>query len=73
MMTMFPERKRAEEAAKYMRRIRNAAKADYARDYWSYVRGQRCAPEAETYGLSYMGAQAVRMNLDAIYAGRGWK
>jgi hypothetical protein len=64
---MFPERKRAEEAQRYINRIRNTGKRDYARDYWSYIRGQRCAPESDTYGVGVMAAQAVRLNLAAIY------
>jgi hypothetical protein len=64
---MFPERKRAEAADKYMRRIRNSGKRDYARDYWAYLRGQRCEPEREPYGIGAMAAQAVQMQLADIY------
>jgi len=51
----------------YISRIKNRAKHDYAWDYYGYVFYD--APEPEyPKGLSYMGAQAVRFQIEAIIA-----
>lgn len=63
-------------AEKYIRGIRNAAKQAYARDYYRWILDGRPeslnsgnGPEWDRAALSYMAAQAVRMNLDCIYSG----
>ena len=61
-------------ASKYIERIRHPAKKQYARDYYQFLRsGQLLGQEADydRDKLSYMAAQAVRMNLDEIMQGEG--
>ena len=49
-------------AQAYIRRIRNAAKRDYATRYWAWL--SRAGPHPdEPEELSYMAAQAVRLQL----------
>ena len=51
--------------ARYINRIRNKAKKRYAKEYLAWLMN-RCngkEPERIPYGLSYMAAQAVRMDL----------
>lgn len=50
------------EVASYIARIRNAAKKQYAKDYAAYVINGRQGREP-LHSLTFMGAQAVRMNL----------
>ena len=52
-------------AQAYIERIRKPAKRIYATNYWAWLNGYR---EAEpSHGLTHMGAQAVRMELNQIY------
>jgi hypothetical protein len=52
------------QAQKYIRGIRNSQKKSYAVNYWAYLSAHtRVEPIHE---LTYMGAQAVRMQLDSI-------
>jgi hypothetical protein len=59
------------EAGKYIRRIRNRQKREYARAYLFYVLKGKRGGEPSRGTLSYMGAQAVRMQLDSIFANDG--
>lgn len=59
-------------AEKYIQRIKNTAKKQYARDYYAWIlAGRRSTsgngPEWDRNALSYMAAQGVRMNLDELY------
>ncbi len=56
------------EAGQYVRRIRNAQKKEYAHAYLSYILGGKRGKEPERGTLSCMAAQAVRMQLDPIFA-----
>ena len=49
----------------YVSRLRNKAKRVYAVRYWDWLNGYES--QEPTYDLTYMGAQAVRMSLWAIY------
>jgi hypothetical protein len=49
----------------YVKAIRNPAKKSYAMAYLAWQRDQRPEPDWQDYGLSYMGAQAVRLQLGA--------
>ena len=61
--------------AKYVSRIKNKKKKEYALKYWKWLQKGEKGPEPE-YDLTYMGAQAVRMNLmdlnEAPIAAKGW-
>lgn len=60
-----------ERAEKYVRGLTNDAKRMYARRYMEYLLGDlRDAPLYETFALTVMGAQAVRMNLIGILGER---
>ena len=49
---------------KYVAAIRNNGKRQYAKAWLAYLRGKTvAAPDREIFGVSAMGAQAVRMNL----------
>jgi hypothetical protein len=52
-------------ARDYVKRIRNAAKRQYAGRYLDYLMGNAPEPDRE---CSYMAAQAVRFDLHAIMA-----
>lgn len=52
------------ETAKYIKGIRNAEKKQYAKDYYKYLHERKGEPP-ET-NLSYMAAQAVRMNIEEL-------
>lgn len=56
---------------KYINRIRNAEKKDYAYRYaiWLARGPQDIVPEPQSFHLSYMAAQAVRVKLNAIMSG----
>jgi hypothetical protein len=47
----------------YMKRIRNPRKRSYAMAYLAWQRGEQPRPNRDDYGLSYMGAQAVELEL----------
>ncbi|SRR6266566_3305841 len=51
-------------AETYIRSLHSAAKKEYAWGYWHYLNGSQSMPVAS---CSYMAAQAVRMNLDALF------
>ena len=56
-------------AEQYIAGIRNAAKKTYARRYLAWVRSGRAGhngPEWDRSALSYMAAQAVRMEIDGF-------
>ena len=61
--------------AKYVSKIRNKKKKEYALKYWKWLQKGEKGPEPE-YDLTYMGAQAVRMNLmdlnESPIAAKGW-
>ena len=50
----------------YINRIRNLQKRDYARRYWAFLLNESLA-EPDYRPLSFMAAQAVRINLRHIY------
>ena len=56
----------------YIGHIRNAAKKEYATKYAAYAKSERLSISKGVFvrpeypGLSYMAAQAVRMNIDEI-------
>ena len=52
-----------QEARKYVGRIKNQAKADYALDYLDYWQNGGRLPEHADYGISAMAAQAVRIRI----------
>jgi len=52
------------EIFKYINSMRNSAKKTYADYYLSYKLNG--GEEPERMGLSYMGAQCVRMNIDKM-------
>lgn len=51
---------------RYIRRIRNQAKQQYAYAYLASVMQEK--PEPEATDIAYMAAQAVRMRIDALIA-----
>ncbi len=53
-------------AQEYINRIRNKAKRAYAEAYDAYYRAGEIGPEPK-HTLSFMGAQAVRHNIHALY------
>lgn|SRR5579864_618361 len=57
------------KAGQYIRRIRNGQKKQYARAYLHYVLRGRQGTEPDRGTLSYMAAQAVRMELDSNLCG----
>lgn len=54
------------DALAYARTIRNAEKRAYALAFIAFRFGDAACPERPD-GLSYMGAQAVRHNCEALY------
>lgn len=54
------------EADKFIRKIRNPRKKEYARLYLSFLLAGQPEGEEPKYDLTYMGAQSVRMSLSAI-------
>jgi len=55
------------EAHKYIKRIRNATKQVYAKKYWEHLATYGPDSNGPEYGsLSFMAAQAVRMQLNQI-------
>lgn len=57
-------RERKDAAWKYIRRIRNVDKREYAIRYFNYLVG--FSPDPEPHGVSPMAARAIRMRLFAI-------
>jgi hypothetical protein len=55
------------EISKYIDRIRNTNKRNYARAYWSWIKRDDQTDPPEPHGLGTMAAQAVRMNIH-VYA-----
>jgi hypothetical protein len=55
-----------EKINKYIRAIRNDEKKKYALCYLDYLRGDQVNEPCHDNTLSYMGAQAVRMNLHEL-------
>ncbi len=55
------------EADSYVVKIRHKAKREYAQKYLAYLRGEAPQPTCPKE-LTYMGAQAVRLNLDSLVA-----
>ncbi len=51
----------------YVRRIKNDAKRSYAEAYLAWLRGGEIGDSPEYTDLSYMVAQAVRMQLREAY------
>ena len=60
------------KAKTYVRRIRNKAKKTYAQKYLQWMLGGERGDDPAYAGLSYMGAQAVRLSLqDILYGAPG--
>jgi hypothetical protein len=59
--------KKVQAAELYVKKIRNAAKKEYAVNYLNYLKGK--GDEPESGNLSYMAAQAVRMRLQELTEG----
>ncbi len=60
----FKRMKTTEEIVQaYIRRLRNSRKKDYAVAYWAWVSGGKQGPEPGKGELSFMGAQAVRIEI----------
>ena len=58
-------------ASRYIESLRHAAKKRYARDYYQWLRsGELGDMPNDPASLSYMAAQAVRMNLREIMEGQ---
>ena len=57
---------RLAQANRYLNLLRNKAKRDYGFSYLSYLRNGGYGNEPERGKLGVMGAQAVRMQLDAF-------
>jgi hypothetical protein len=55
------------EIYKYTNGIRNKQKREYANAYVSYLRNGGYGNEPERGGLSCMGAQAVRIQLNSMH------
>jgi hypothetical protein len=53
-------------ARAYVHSIRNQAKAKYAHAYADFLLGYGQEPDSRTFQLSFMGAQAVRLQLSDI-------
>ena len=54
-------------AQRYIKGIRNAGKRAYALAYWRWLTGRTGKePDFQGADISYMAAQAVRLNLDQI-------
>lgn len=51
---------------KYIRTIRNEAKKAYAAAFWAWLQNEQIGPEPFRADLSYMAAQAVRINMYAF-------
>lgn len=62
---MGTETRNATIAWRYVRRIRNSDKRWYASTYLAYALGEQGEPSRPA-GLSYMAAQAVRMEINEI-------
>lgn len=57
---------------RYINSIRNPAKANYAAEYWSFLISNRASmPDRLDFGISSMGAQAVRMRINEIHQANG--
>jgi len=48
---------------KYIKRIKNKKKKDYAKKYYAWIKNNKKGKEPDVGGLGHMGAQAVRMNI----------
>ena len=51
----------------YISRIKNGEKKRYAMRYLDYKEGAQTNPPHHDNTLSYMAAQAVRMNIDILF------
>lgn len=67
VMTKITQKEMAEQISRYIQGIRNDRKKQYAIAYYRFKCGQRPAPHEKDFGLGYMGAQAVRMRINAIW------
>lgn len=59
---------RAEVLARYVRATRNPKKRAYAAQYVAWKLGEAIEPDSAASGLSYMGAQSVRLSVARILA-----
>jgi len=66
MATVFILPDKLGQAYKYANLIRNNTKREYANAYIAWLRNGAEGLEPEHDKLSYMGAQAVRDNIDAM-------
>jgi hypothetical protein len=53
----------------YLAKIRNDGKREYAQAYVAFVRGAGLEPDRKTFGISFMAAQAVRIEMDQVWKG----
>ena len=56
------------EAISYINRIRNDGKRAYAEWYWLFLTHRAEEQDYKQFGISYMAAQAVRMELAKMLA-----
>jgi hypothetical protein len=64
---MYLTAEKQRQVENIIRRYRSASKQDYAKRYlYWYTHDQETKPEPNRGELSYMGAQAVRMDVGAI-------
>ena len=54
-------------ANRYLRGIRNKQKREYAEAYLNHLLGKSIEPQSDSYGIGYMAAQAVRLQLAEIF------
>lgn len=63
-----------DQAHRYIKAIRNPAKRAYAEHYWAYlvdnIVRNVTTDSPQPSGLTYMAAQAVRLNLHTFTEGR---
>ena len=61
--TFTHERYERTTIGRYINAIRNANKKAYAQEFWAWLDAGKIGPEPQRTDLSYMAAQAVRVNL----------
>ena len=59
------ERRRGEACTRYIRRIRNGLKREYAWQYLAYLLGNRDEPDGPSE-IAYMASQGVRLQLQEL-------
>lgn len=61
------ERRRDEACTRYIRRIRNGIKREYAWQYLAYLLGNREEPDGPTE-IACMASQGVRLQLQELFS-----